>query len=316
MTIMHRTLAALRGCAPPSRFALALSILLPIGLGATPRAWAAEGGLSNFPFGAQTTYAAIMPPAGTTSFFGYALFYDAKSVRDDNGDRAPGVSLDVVALAPRLVHSWKTSLWGFKLSSGAVFEGLYVKVSVPGAEDKETGPTLIGLEPLYITKSVGAWHFLTGPLIYIPVGDYDRNALANTTFNYGAFAYQGSLTWTPTPDWDVSLNLAVEFKEKNDDTDYRSGTQSGLTFGVGHRPFADKRWDLGISGFVTRQLSDDRQNGESVGDGTRTRKWAIGPKLVYWITPAAGIVAQWHREFDVRNAPRGDLFWLEVAFPL
>ena len=288
--------------------ALGLASLMPV-------AHAAEGGLSNFPFGAQTSYAALMPPPDTTSFFGYALLYKADSVRDNNGDRIPGVEVEVIALAPRLVHSWKTSLWGFKLSSGIVVEGLYAEVKVPGAEDDDSGPTLLGIEPLYLTKSVGAWHFLTGPLIYLPLGSYNPNKLANSNLNFGALAYQFSSTWTPTADWDMSLNLAFEFKEKNDETDYRSGTQSGLTFGVGHRPFENKKWDLGVSGFYTYQLSDDHKAGVDLPGGARTRKLAFGPKVVYWITPAAGIVAQWHRETAVRNAPQGDLFWLECAFP-
>lgn len=280
-----------------------------------PAAQAAEGGLSNFPFGAQTAYAAYMPAVGTTSFFGYALSYVADSVRDDNGDRIPGVEVEVLALAPRLVHTWKQTLAGFNLSSGVVVEGLYAKVNVPGAEDEATGPTLLGVEPLYLHRSFGAWRVLTGPLLYLPIGPYSRSDLANTTTNYASFAYQVSTTWTPTPNWDLSLNAAAEFKGRNKTTDYRSGVQSGLTFGLSHRPFENKQWDLGISGFYTRQLSDDEQNGQDVPTGARTRKFAIGPKAVYWITPAAGIVAQWHRETGARNAPQGDLYWLECAFP-
>lgn len=281
-----------------------------------PAARAGEGGLSNFPYGAQTTYAALMPPPGTTSFFGYALYIAADSVRDDNGDRIPGVEVDVIALAPRLVHSWKPSFAGFKLSSGIVVEGVWAKVEVPGAEDSVTGPTLLGIEPLYLTRSVGTWHFLTGPLLYAPLGPYDRNALVNSTVNYYSFAYQASSTWTPTPRWDVSLNAAVEFKGRNKETDYRSGTQAGLSFGVGHRPFENQSWDLGVSGFYTGQLTDDEIDGQDVPTGARTRKFAIGPKLVYWLKPGAAIVAQWHREMETRNASDGDLFWLECAFPL
>lgn len=298
------------------RLASTLAVAL-LGLGGfAPAVQAGEGGLSNFPYGAQTTYAAIMPPPGTTSFFGYMLGYTADSVRDNGGDRIPGVEVEVFALAPRLVHSWKQPLGGFKVSSGIVVQGAYAKVEVPGAEDDVTGPSLLGIEPFYLTRSVGAWHFLTGPLLYFPLGPYDRNDLVNSTVNYRSYAYQTSATWTPTPRWDISLNAAIEFKERNDDTDYRSGTQTGLTFGVGHRPFTNQKWDLGISGFYTRQLTDDELDGQDVPGGNRTRKFAVGPKLVYWFTPAAGLVVQWHRETNVRNAPKGDLLWVEVAFPL
>ncbi|MGQ0621367.1 MAG: SphA family protein [Panacagrimonas sp.] len=301
------------------RTGLSIRFLSAALLGVTallPAARAAEGGLSNFPAGAQTTYAALMPPPGTTSFFGYALYISADSVRDDNGDRIPGVEVEVVALAPRLIHTWKPSFAGFNLSSGIVIEGVYAKVEVPGAEDETTGPTLLGIEPLYLTRSFGSLHVLTGPLLYFPLGPYDRNAPANSTTNYYSFAYQASTTWTPTPSWDLSLNAAVEFKDRNKDTDYRSGTQSSLTFGLGHRPFENQKWDLGVSGFYTRQLSDDKIDGDDVPGGARTRKFAIGPKLVYWLKPGAAIVAQWHREMETRNASEGDLFWLECAFPL
>jgi hypothetical protein len=224
--------------------------------------------------------------------------------------------VDVFALAPRLVHSWSGKFAGFGLSSGMVLEGLWAKVEVNGAEDEATGPTLFGFEPLYLTRSVGAWHFLTGPLIYLKAGSYNRNAPANSTPNYNSFAYQTSTTWTPTPRWDVSLNAAVEFKGRNKDTDYRSGTQSSLTFGVGHRPFENQAWDLGISGFYTRQLTDDELDGEDVPGGARTRKFALGPKLVYWFKPGTAVVLQWHKEMEARNAPEGDLFWVECAFPL
>ena len=49
---------------------------------ATPDADAGEGGLSNFPYGALTTYAAYLPQPGNTSFFGYALAYSAHTVRE------------------------------------------------------------------------------------------------------------------------------------------------------------------------------------------------------------------------------------------
>lgn len=281
-----------------------------------PTAYAAEGGLSNFPYGAQATYSAFLPPPGATTFFGYSLYLKADKVRDNDGDRIPGVEVEAIVLAPRFVHSWKTTLAGFKLSSGVLFEPIYVKVKVPGAEDEDTGIFEFGIEPLYLSRSFGNWHTMAGPIFYFRSGPYNRNALANTTSNYNSIAIQANLTWTPSPRWDVSLNSAIEFKDENEDTDYRSGTQAGLTFGMGHRPFANQAWDLGISGFYTRQLADDEIDGEDVPGGGRTRKFAIGPKLVYWFSPAVAVVAQYHREMEVRNATDGDLFWLECAFPI
>lgn len=304
-------------CLLRRRLAAAASILaLGATLGFPAAAPAAEAGFSNFPHGAQTTYSAFVPAPGTTSFFGYALYIDASSVRDNNGDKVPGVSLDAFALAPRIVHTWNSTLFGWKMTTGGVLQGIHVDVKVPGADDKDTGPTLLGIEPLYLSRTFGTLTLFTGPLIYLPLGSYDRNQIANSNLNYGSFAYQASASWNPTSRWDVSLNYAIEFKGENEETNYESGNHNGLTFGVGYKPFADQRWDLGFSGFFSRQLTDDKIDGERVPGGGRTEKFAIGPKLVYWISPAAAIVAQWHHESDVENAPKGDLFWLECTFPL
>lgn len=62
-------------------------------------------------------------------------------------------------------------------------EVINVNVRVPGAEDDALGPTLIGIEPLYLSKALGAWTFFHGPLIYLPVGHYDRGKLANSNVN-------------------------------------------------------------------------------------------------------------------------------------
>ncbi len=299
-----------------------LSIALALAAGAFgAQAQAAESGLSNFPYGAQTTYAAFVPPPGTTSFFGYSLYIDADSVRDNNGDKIPGVSLSAFALAPRLVHTWSSTFHGWTMTSGAVIEYIYLDVEIPGKRDHEIGPTLTAIEPLYLSRTFqnivpGNLTLFTGPLLYWPLGSYDPKRIDNTTVNYRSFAWQASSTWNPTPRVDVSLNAAVEFKGKNTQTDYESGDQGSVTFGAGYKPFDDLRWDFGFSGSYTDGLSDDKINGDKVPGGGRTKKFAIGPKFVFWPAPGVAVVAQYHRESGVENGSQGDLFWVECTFPL
>lgn len=278
-------------------------------------ALAAEAGLSNFPYGAQTTYAAFVPAPGTTSFYGYALYLHADSIRDGDGNKIPGTSVEVFALAPRLLHTWESTFFGWKMTSGAVTEGLYAHVKVPGDEDDDTGPTLVGFEPLYLSRTFGAWTFFHGPLVYLPLGQYHPGDPANSNVNYRSYAYQGSVSWNPNARLDVSLNTAIEFKGENKKTNYRAGPQASVTFGMGYKAFDDQRWDIGVSGYYTNGLADDKIGGSKVPGGGRTEKFAIGPKLVYWINPGAAIVAQWHHELMAENAARGDLFWLECAIP-
>lgn len=277
---------------------------------------AAEGGFNQYPWGAQTTYAAHMPPAGKTAFFGYFLFLDGDSVRDSQGDKIPGVSAEVYALVPRIVHSWETSFFGWKMSSAAEVQFLHVNVKVPGAEDNDVGPALIGIEPLYLSKSFGSLTFLHGPLVYIGLGSYDRDDLANSNLNQNSLAYQANLSWNPNARVDVSLNAAVNVQTENDETRYRSGPTAGLSFGAGYKPFAELHWDFGFSGYYVDGLSDDEVDGQDVAGGGRSKKFAIGPKVVYWFTQNTAVVAQIHHETEIENGTKGDLFWLEATFPL
>lgn len=301
----------MKGLAPILAFMMALGLASHVGT-----ATAAEGGASNYPYGALTTYAALLPPSGETGFYGYVVQYSADRIVDVRGKTIPGASVELFASAPRIVHTWKQTWSGFSLSSGGVIQVSHLSVEVPGAKDSSGGPTLVAIEPLYLTRAFGSLHVLTGAVAYLPLGSYDADDLANSTAGFVSYAYQLSTTWIPTPRWDLSLAAVTEFKERNKQTRYRSGKQSGITFALNHRPFVDPRWEVGVTGFYTKQITDDDIGGEPVPGGGRTRKYSIGPKLSFWLTSTKPLIVQWHPERGVCNGPRGDLFWLEFGFPL
>ena len=294
-----------------------VAVVAALGLCCATVSASENGGFSNFPVGAQTVGAAFLPPPGATEFYGYGLYYSAQRVRDGSGDKVPGVAVDLFAQAPRIVHTWATTVGGVAISSGLVGETAYVKVKAGGQSDDRFGATLIGVEPFDLTASWGNVHMLSGTHLYFAVGGYDRKALANSTTNYDALAQQFALTWTPTPRWDLSINPNVEFNLRNHATGYRSGDQFGLTWGASYRPLdTDPKLQLGLNGFYIRQLADDRSHGTPVPGGNRLRKSAVGPQAVYSFTPAAVLLMKWQHEFDVRNGPQGELFWIEFALPV
>lgn len=301
--------AALR-CAYLRCLIAALAFVFPVS-----SALASASGSTYFGHGAQTVYAGLLPAPGATQFYAYAQFYDAEALRDDDGAAVPGVQAQAIAFAPRVIHTWKQGLWGWNASSGVFALLVNLGVDTPQGEFFDNGPSMFGIEPLYLTRAVGNLHYLIGTVLYIPWGDYDTQSPANSSLNHYSGALNGSLTWMPTQRWDISLNAGYEFKGRNRDTEYRDGAQAGLTYGVGHRPFQDTRWDLGFSGYYTVQVEDDHQSGETVAD-RRLRKFVIGPKLGYWFNPAAAVILQWHHEYEVRNAGRGDAYWVMFAFPL
>lgn len=277
---------------------------------------ATELGSSNFPLGAQTVAVALLPPPGSTAFFGYFLYYHADSFRDNHGNSAiPDFDADIFAIAARVVHTWG-SFKGLTLGVAAVLEPVSLKVDAAGANDEMTGMNLIGLEPFNMNWSTGNWHFMTGTLCYLPLGDYERGALANSSTHYANVTQQAGITWL-TSRWDISLNPNLSFNFRNRATDYRSGTLFGLTGGMSYRLFeTDPRWQVGANGYYAKQLSDDRLHGDKVPGGFRLQKYSLGPQLTFWPSPTVALLLKWQHEFAVNNGPEGDLLWFEFVLPL
>ncbi|MDB5988547.1 MAG: putative signal peptide protein [Nevskia sp.] len=285
---------------------------------AAPSVEASENGSGNFAVGAQTVIAAYFPPPNLTEFYGYLLYYHAGSFRDDHGHSAiPDFEANILAQAYRVAHTWGYSAGGFSFSSSAIAETVYAKVHAGGETDDTFGIDLLELDPLHVNFDWGHLHLQTGPFFYLPVGPYDPTSLANSTTHYATFAHELAATWMPTPKWDVSLDSNVSFNLRNKATGYRSGDLFAVTYGVNYRPFdSNQKWQFGINGFYEQQFSDDHSFGQPVPTGARLRKFAVGPQAVYWVSPAVAVVVKWQHEMAVRNAPRGDLMWLECAFPL
>lgn len=297
-------------------FSLRLISLFLLGSIASPTL-ASENGGGNYGFGVQTVMAGALPPPGMTLFGGYVVYYSADSFRGDDGDAlVPGFKADVHVQAMRAVHSWG-SYKGLTLSSSVILESIYAEIEAGGQHDSDFGPTLIDFEPLRIGLQLGNWHLQTGTYFWFPLGDYDANAIANSSYGYTTISQSIDASWLPTPQWEISLDAHVSFNFENSDTNYHSGDQYGLTYHVGYRPFvSNPKWQFGLNGFYVKQFNDDELNGMKVPGGFRLRKFAVGPQIGYWFSPAVAVMFKWQAESSVRNAPRGDSFWLQAGFPL
>jgi hypothetical protein len=165
---------------------------------------------------------------------------------------------------------------------------------------------------------MGNWHVLTATHFIFPVGHYDKTTLANAAHNYLTYTQELSATWTPSPSWMFDLSSNISFNERNDETNYKSGDIVGLTWGANYRLPSNPNWQVGLHGLYLDQIEDDElPHGVKVPDGGfRIEKFNAGTQLTYWFNPSAAIMLKWTREWEVENAPQGDLFWLQAAFPI
>lgn len=285
---------------------------------------AVENGATQWPSGVQTVIPAILPAPGETALYNYTLYYHADSFKDGNGkDLIPGFDLSVAAEAPRIVHTWRQMLGPLNLSSAVVLAGNYVKVEqdpVPGVhlEDSTFGLNFLYLTPLYLTYNTPSLHVEIGPSVFIPVGHYDAKDLANPTVNYYAFQQELSVTYFPIKTLEFSTLAVIDFNAENPDTNYRSGNFVSIDWGINWAPIASKpNLFFGVGGYYIKQFTDDEINGVKVGpDGFRLKRMAVGPQLIYYFSPKAGIAAKYQHEFETENGPEGDRFWLQFVVPI
>ncbi len=268
---------------------------------------ATENGQTSYPVGVNTVLNGILPPPGETQFYNYTLYYDAKKFAGPHGESLlPGFQLNAFIDAPRVVHTWGTTLGPFTMSSGVIVPLVHLGADTPGGSGKRTGIGDIILEPLFIGYSNPSQSFFAyfTTEISVPSGSYSANRVANTGRNIYALMPQLSTTWFPTPAVEVSTTTLVEISSRNSATRYHSGAVAELEYLVGY------------SLNSKLQLGHD-VNGTPVGeDGFRGQAVAVGPQLRYMWSQAAGIVFKYQREFAVRNRPQGNKFWIELCFPL
>lgn len=288
------------------------------------QARAVENGNPQWPIGVQTIIPAVLPAAGETAYFNYTLYYHADSFKDGNGhDLVPGFEASVLAEAPRIVHTWETKLGPLNMSTGVILVGNFVKVEedpAPGVhlEDSTTGLNFLYLTPLYLTYNTPTLHLLYGPSAIIPVGPFSEHDLANPTNNYYSFHQEFAFTYFPMKTLELSAEAGLTFNAENPATDYHSGATFDIDWGINWAPIASMpNLFFGFQGFYITQFTNDEINNVTVGpDGFRLEKIALGPQVIYYFNPKAGIAAKYQREFDTENGPEGDRFWIQFVVPI
>ncbi len=152
---------------------------------------------------------------------------------------------------------------------------------------------------------------------YAPTGSYDVGALANTGKNFWTMEPTFALMYFGQKNGrEASVFFGADFNSKNDDTNYKSGTQVHIdaTFAQ-HFPLWKGLAGAGLSAYYYKQVSGDSGAGATFGD-FKARAQGIGPALSF--TRKAGnadVIAEfkWLKEFNNKNRLEGDVLWFKVV---
>jgi hypothetical protein len=294
----------------------ALLVLLPTA------ALATEGGGTARLLGLETILSGVMPPPGTR-FSVYATYYDSHDLYGSDGRPRPGLSdfdLRAGGSSVRFQHVWSgAELWGAsietRLGLGAYSRAdIDFDVQTPAGTihraDSRGGYGDVILAPVLLGWHGEQFHQITGLQFFLPTGKFDAERLVNPGRGYYTVAPMYWFTWFPADRFEASGTLAYLWNSENRETKYTSGRELGFDWGVGYQ--LTPALQLGASGYLYKQVTDDEIAGRVFGDGNRGQGAAAGPSVRYrgssW-----GVVLKWQREFAIENRARGDRFFVQFT---
>ncbi|MCG2638485.1 MULTISPECIES: SphA family protein [Bradyrhizobium] len=159
--------------------------------------------------------------------------------------------------------------------------------------------------------NAGVNNYMTYVMGDIPVGAYQSTRLANIGLGHGAIDTGGGYTYfNPQTGHELSGVLGFTYNFKNTDTQYQSGVD--MHFDWGASQFLTKQVQVGLVGYVYKQLGCDSGSGDRVGC-FRSQVAAAGPQVGF-IFPVGDMQGylnlKAYKEFAAENRPEGWNAWV------
>lgn len=289
-------------------------------------ALSSEGGGTSKALGVDTVLAGVMPPPGMrlTTFIAN---YEADKTLDGAGNRRPGISnfsLKVDALTFRFQYVWPgIEIWGANIET-RIGATAYANASVQfdvqtptgflrrqgkasGGGDALLGPALLGWHSEH-------FHQIAGLEMFLPTGSFSATQLTNVGRGNLAIGPAYLATWLPNDKTEISVSSIYLYNYRNPDTNYKGGREVSIDYGLGYAPNA--ACQVGLSGYLYKQVTDDELNGKMVPGGNRGQAVAIGPFIRYSPAKDWGLTLKWQSESRVENRTAGNRYFLQIAMKL
>ncbi len=264
------------------------------------------------------------PPAGPGFYFTqYFQFYTADELNDSSGDAIPfpDPDLDVfISLSQGIYQSDREILWGGKWGLDVIvpFVDLDMQYSAPGPFPMDNGSGLgdilvgpfLQWDPIMKDGRPLFMHRVEFQLIF-PTGKYDSDKSLNPGSNVFSFNPYWSGTLFMTPKWTATTRIHYLWNAENDDPfggagDSQAGQAIHFNFASAYEVIA-KSLRIGINGYYLKQITDSEVDGEDV-DGSKEEVFAIGPGLIWHISPNNHFFFNTYFETLAENRPEGERF--------
>lgn len=278
-------------------------------------ALATENGGGAYPNGAEGLMTGALPPPGDY-FVNYALYYTADTFKNDaggtlmlpDGSRAP-FDLEIAGTVLRYIHVTDKTLWGGSWAQHIFVPLLYVDVKTPAGSDSKFGLGDLIVDPIILGWHKPPFHWAAGIDVYVPVGAYDEDEIANVGRNYWTIEPVLALTYLDENGVEASAKFMYDFNFENDDTDYESGEEFHFDYVVAKHLGA---WTVGVGGFYYEQVEDDEGTiGMDPSGGNKGKQFAWGPQVGYQ-HKGLTFSLKYQDETETENKPEGERLWFTI----
>ncbi len=232
---------------------------------------AMAGGGQNYPNGAEAFLAGAAPPPGFY-FLDYAYYYNADSMKDDNGDDIAAFD-DVTVAANVFRFLWmsdKTIMGGnWGMHSFLPIIGADLNFKAPVGPQRTTSYDDSSVPYVIFSPFLLAWHLQEGKLhivtsladVYIPTSQDDGN-LASVGTNFWTIEPVLGITYMLN-NWEFSGKFMYDFNTTQDDyatvygleVDRDPGQEFHFDYSVSYAVTPSFR--IGVNGYYYTQTTDD-----------------------------------------------------------
>lgn len=293
---------------------------------------AEEGGSGHYMPGSMSSFVDGVPPSETFIVRLNVLEYDGNYALALPFANLQATNIDVKTKAVGLTMLYRPDIdlgdnWSYAFSTTIPYVDMDVTANVSTTlgtfrrNDLQSGIGDIVIMPIMLNQTVSPdLSFNYRLALYAPTGSYEVGELANTGKNFWTVEpTAAAMYFNQENGIEASLFFGVDFNQKNDDTQYKSGAQGHIDGTIAqHLPLWGGLAGIGLSGFYYKQLNGDSGEGAIFGD-FKARSVGAGPVFSYVHQGEnSDFLAEikWLHEFTTDNRVQGDTIFLKVIWKI
>ncbi len=230
------------------------------------------------------------------------------------------IALGIVGATYSFETPWLGGIYTVGLALPFGYADLDANVQGPGGATSSVSADSfnisdIALTPIQLNWSIGNFSFRLSETIIAPTGSYDVDEAVNLGRNYWGFDTTAASTYFNAEiGTEISIAPGILANTRNDDTNYKTGTEFHLDFTANQ--FVFENFAIGVRGYVYQQVTGDSGSGALLGD-FKGEAVGIGAGFIWLPKFAEGkfvVQGKWMTDVHSKNRFDSDYVTMTVSW--